>query len=226
MAACYVFGMPLFKAQVVLPYFSGRPTDVAVNQYHFVDDTTATFAITASNIRDQLSTMYNAIYTGAASTRASYINWPQASVKVFRLADPTPRVPIILSMNLNEGTGPTPIPTEVACVMTWQAEPESGVRYQRLYNRVYLPGMMTAYMDVSAADQFPRFTGAFTGRIAAAAKVMADNASSSTAQWVQVSSAGGVTAVRPIAGGWVDNGPDTQRRRSVLANSRFTWDVG
>lgn len=217
--------MPLYKAQAILPFFTNLPTDVINNQFHFLDDTTDSHDVVAQDIADQLTRFYTDVYLTAPTGRVGYIDWAQAHVKVFKLSDPTPRVPVIKPLIFSAGTGSSTIPTEVACVLTWSAAPESGVRYQRLYNRIYLGGIPNTFMDQSAADQFPRFLPAVTSRIAAAAATLAIAAIPTPTQWVQVSNAGGVTAVRQIVGGWVDNGPDTQRRRSVLATLRSNWNV-
>lgn len=214
--------MPLFRAQVILPYFTNLPTDVVVNQFHFLDDTTADFEVIAEDIRSQLSDFYEAIYLGATH-KVPYINWAAAVVKVFRLSDAPPRVPIILNLGLiGTATATTNIPTEVALVVSFHAAPQSGVRYQRLYNRIFLGGIPNAWLADATAAHFPRFSAATVSRIAAAAVLLTPNPLAAT-RWVQVSQAGGVTAVRPISGGWIDNGPDTQRRRSVLADARTPW---
>lgn len=213
--------MPLYRAQHVLPFFTNLPTDVVVNQFHFTNDT-QNFAAVATEIRDRIQGFMEAAYGAAGGSRVSYIDWPQAVVKVFNLADPTPRVPEVRACSYSAGTVASAIPTEVAAVVSWHAAPESGVAFQRLYNRIYLGGVPAIWMSNGAADQFPRFTTTITAQIAAAASaLLAEN--DGVTDWVQVSNAGGVTAAREITGGWVDNGPDTQRRRSVLASLRDVW---
>lgn len=219
--------MALFNVQVIHPFFTGLPRDVIVNNLHFIGDDSQTPEDMALLIRDSIVAWINGIYSVTGSTKAAYIDWPQSTMKVFKLSDPPPRVPAILPIATVAGTGASTIPTEVACVATFQARPESGVRYQRLYNRVYLGGLMPAMVSPAAADQFPRFTPTFCTSVANAMDGLAtaNPWGSPSAQWVQVSNAGGITAAREIIGGWVDNGPDTQRRRSVLATLRTTWNV-
>jgi len=214
--------MVLYRAQVILPYFTNLPTDVIVNQFHY-EMTTTVLATAAAAIGGQLDTFYKALYPNAAASRVNYIDWPMATVKVFKLSDPTPRIPAIVTLGYTTaGTLSSTIPTEVACVVSWNAAAQSGVRFQRLYNRIYLGAVTSAMMASSAVDNYPRFTSSWLTTATNAAKVLRD-ANTVDRMWVQVSNAGGNPVSRQIAGGWVDDGPDTQRRRSVLASLRTSW---
>lgn len=224
--ASIVQGMPLVRAQVILPFFTNLPTDVIVNGFHFernsVDRETA-----ADEIQNLLQTFYETVY-GNTTARANYIDWPDAVVKCFYLEDPTPRIPEIRNLGIvGNGTAASAVPTEVACVTTWHAAPQSGVRYQSLYNRIYLGGITTSHITTSGVDQFPRFTPTFIGNVNSAAAGLLDQSLIVGVEWRQVGRAGAspLTVSRPITGGWTDNGPDTQRRRSVLANSRANWSL-
>lgn len=213
--------MPLLRAQTILPMFTNLPKDVVVNQTHWLAD-----EIDIEDACDDIATMLTSFYTtvyGAASARVNYINWPAATIKIFNLAEPTPRVPYIRSLGFTTaGTGTSTIPTEVACVLTFRAEATSGVPFQRLYNRIYLGALPSTALQASTASEFPRFSSSFLAQVQSAAATLTGIPTYLT-RWVQVSNAGPVTAVRPIVGGWVDNGPDTQRRRSVLASARNNW---
>lgn len=215
--------MALYRAQVILPFFTNLPEDVIVNQFHFEAEPTDV-DIVGPQIATALDTFYTSLYGAVGTGRVSYIDWPLVYCKVFALADPPPRVPWISpSFGITAGSLASQIPTEVACVLSFQAAPESGVRYQRLYNRIYLGGIPQTAITVSAVDEFPRFSTAFTDTIKAAALALLDSGESSGAFWRQVSRATGSTIAREIVGGWVDNGPDTQRRRSVLSTLRNNW---
>lgn len=216
--------MPLYRTEVIFPMFTNQPTDVIANNFHFLDDVTNIEALT-SRINTALTNFYNIVYSNTAAAKVPYVDWAQAVTKTFNLSEPTPRVPFIRAMPTVQGTATsTTLPTEVACVLSFRAAQQSGVAYQRLYNRIFLGALHSNDMSAAAADQFPRFTSAFTTRIANAAIALHAEVLPAT-EWVQVSKAGGLTAVRPIVGGWVDNGPDTQRRRSVLATLRNNWLV-
>lgn len=210
--------MPLYRCQHVLPMFTNIPTDVMVNQFHFLNDTLDHETV-AAEAATRLSAFYLGAYGSAGSTRVAYLSWNTAVLRVFDLSDPTPRIPVEVPMGYTSGTAVSQVPTEVACVLSWQAAPQSGVVFQRLHNRCFLGGLTTSMMEPSSGIAFPRFTTSFINAVAAAADTLL-GANDGVTDWVQVSQAGGVTAVRPIVGGWVDNGPDTQRRRGVLASTR------
>lgn len=213
--------MALNRVQVVLPMFTNLPRDVIVNQFHFLSDVPGS-QTTANLVAAKLLDFYETVYGTAGSGHAAYINWPGAHVRLFALNEPTPRVPYVASMAMAAGSGATTLPTEVAAVASFHAAPESGVAFQRLYNRVFLGALNSAIMDGAAAANFPRFNAGFIGLVNTAMEdLLAANTVGS--EWVQVSNAGGVTEVRPIVGGWCDNSPDTQRRRSVGASVRTVW---
>ena len=209
--------MAILRAQVILPYFTNLPEDVIVNQFHFLSVGIST-STAATQIASRLFNFYAAAM-GSAANRVSYINWGLCLVKVVDLADPTPRIPEVRTMVLSAGTHDSPIPTEVAAVMSFHAAPASGVPFQRLYNRIYLGGIPSTYMIPSTSSNFPRFLSTFITQIQNAA-IGLKAANTVDLLWRQVSNAGGVLVDRNIVGGWVDNSPDTQRRRSVLATAR------
>lgn len=208
---------------MILPFFTNLPEDVIVNQFHFEavpDDT----PLVGSEIEIGLKAFYETVYGATAAARCAYIDWTRVQIKVFNLDDPTPRIPWLSGfLFTTAGAAATVVPTEVACVLSFHAEPESGVRFQRLYNRVYLGGLTTTQLTGGAADEFPRISSTFITAISNAARNLLDYGESSGANWVQVSKATGSPLARPIVGGWVDNSPDTQRRRSVLATTRNNW---
>lgn len=217
--------MPIFRAQVILPFFTNLPEDVVVNQFHFfaaIDDIDEV----GDEIFTNLQQFYQTCYGASATNRANYIDWTRIVVKVFNLEDPTPRIPWVSPfMAFSAGTASTSVPTEVACVLSFHAAPESGVRFQRLYNRIYLGGLSNAWMTNSAVDEFPRLNTSQLNVVITAAELLWTLGEAGGARWRQYSEAGGAPINRVIVGGWVDNSPDTQRRRSVLATSRNPWSV-
>lgn len=214
--------MPLYRAQVILPFFTNLPTDVVVNQFHF--NIAADDPDNGLTIYENLKTFYETAYGTTAASRASYVDWPQAYVKVFNLDDPTPRIPYESPpLFAGAGTNASTIPTEVACVLSFRAAAISGVRFQRLYNRVYLGALPSTAIIAGAADAFPRINPTFISSVISAAQGLLAAGDSDGAIWSQVSNATGSAVPRTIVGGWVDNSPDTQRRRSVLATLRNNW---
>lgn len=206
----------------MLPYFTNLPTDVIVNRFHF-ESTGLLDDQVADLIQDRLAAFYRGPYPATQSSRVNYIDWQRAEIRIYDLAQPTPRVPLVRSLQYgNAGTTGTTVPTEVACVLSWHAAPVPGVRFQRLYNRIYLGGLLPSAMVLSATDEFPRIASGFVTQIIDAAQGLLDE-NDGVLEWIQVSNATGSPVLRPIAGGWVDNSPDTQRRRSVLPTLRNNW---
>lgn len=218
--------MAVYRSQVILPYFTNLPTDVVVNQMHWWSDESVSRAADEAEIIARLQSFYAAVYGSGATNRVNYVDWPLATIKVFYLPDTPPRIPAIASLGFaTAGTNASAIPTEVACVLSYQAAPASGVRYQSLYNRIYLGALPSVAMATSATDAFPQFSGTWITTVRTAAEGLLDDNNASL-DWVQYGKGGiGGMTNREIIGGWVDNSPDTQRRRSVLASSRNVWPV-
>lgn len=220
--------MKLMHVQAIFPYFTNLPTDVTVNGFHFIVDDSEDKETTADAVRPRLTAFYTDVY-GNASSRVAWVDWAQAYIKVFDMAEGTPRIPAERNLAISAGTQTTStVPTEVACVATFRAAPESGVRFQSLYNRIYLGNLSTSALTAGTADQFPRFQPTFCSGIVAAMNTLrtANSGAEGHFQWIQygrASSSSPLMVARPIVGGWVDNGPDTQRRRSVLASLRTNW---
>lgn len=214
--------MALYRCDVVLPMFTGDPSDIIVNTYHF--ESTANLETFAVNTEVFLGGFYRDLY-GPTGDRAAYIDWNNVRARCFDLADPTPRVPVESPpfFTGNPGTNATTIPTEVAVVLSFQSAGLPGEVYQRRYNRVFLGAVPSVWFSAASASKFPTID---TGRL----NLMADSMKALQALtdgpetlWVQVSNATGSTRTLPVIGGWVDNSPDTQRRRSVDSTLRVTW---
>lgn len=212
--------MSTIRVQTIIPLFTNIPTDVVTNTTHWTAPGTEIGAA-MDIIADRLEGFYSAAYTGSTIS-ANYANWGAVRVEGYNLADPPPRIPEVRPITPSVSPSASAVPTEVACVVSYHAAPISGVVRQRLHNRFYLGCLGTGVMNTSASNRYPQFTTEYIEQVAdAAAALLALN--DVDAQWVQFSEAGGVAVEREIAGGWVDNSPDTQRRRSVLAASRTNW---
>lgn len=211
----------LIRCQTIVPFFTNVATDVFTNTTHWEGSDAISLATHADVIAARLAVFYDDAYDGNVY-KAQYCVWTAARIEVYNLADPPPRVPEVRSLGLVGSGAVSAIPTEVACVLSYHAAPESGVVRQRLHNRFYLGGLSTAAMTVGGINAFPTLTPGFVTTVAGAAVALL-GANDEFISWKQFSDAGGVPIAREIVGGWVDNSPDTQRRRSVLAASRTTW---
>lgn len=205
----------------MFPFFTNLPEDVITNTTHWLTDDTDTPAAAANIINARLSTFYEAVYSGARG--ASYVNWSGARTRVWNLGDAPPRQPVYDEiMPITVALTNSQLPTEVAVVVSYHAAPVSGVPPARLRNRFYLGGFSTGVMALSAANAFPTIAVQAQEQIAAAAAALLA-ANTAEISWVTASSASGLTITSQIQGGWVDNSPDTQRRRSVEATGRELW---
>jgi hypothetical protein len=213
--------MPVIvKSQAIFPFFTGTARDVWSNTMHWLwDEVTGDRGEVADAITTSLDNFYSTVYGNGG---ADYVNWALARVECFFQFDTPPRVPEVRPMVITTVTSPTNIPTEAACVLSYHAAPVSGVDRRRLHNRIYLGGLNEFAITASTASSFPVISSAFRTNITTATTaLLAENGAG--VNWVQHSSAGGVEATRTITGGWVDNSPDTQRRRSVNPTARTSW---
>lgn len=217
--------MALYRVDTVFPMFTGDPRDIVVNTLHF-ESTLSHEDMALAVESDTVGPFFRTIYGTTNSFRSSYIIWTQVRCRVFNLDDPTPRIPIESPpLFASPGIGFTSTPTEVACVASFQSAGLPGEVYQRRYNRIFLGAVHHTWIESSEAAKFPVFTPTVRTNIANAMKALQEAADNAINLWVQVSNAGGTTRTLPVIGGWVDNSPDTQRRRSVDATARTSWEI-
>lgn len=208
-----------YRAQVVIPFFTNLPTDVITNTFHFRDIVPSTTNAVATAVSPLLGDLYELIY--ASSRGASYVNWPGSVINWYDLDDPPPRVPLTTVLGASVTPTGGVIPTEVAMVSSFQGDPVSGIPAGRRRGRVYLGGFAGG-AAVGSASAFPTWSPTTTGDVAAAFDAFqAATAALANHRWVVHSVAAGQDF--DVTNGWVDNGPDTQRRRSVDATLRTTW---
>lgn len=212
--------MTKFRSQSVFPMSTNQPRDVVTNVMHW-DSPTDLFdkAAAADAIATRLSAFYDTIYSGAGYS-ANYINWALSRVEVFDIAEPIPRVPEVRDLVLTLSPTATIVPSEVAVVLSYHSAPESGTPRQRLHNRIYLGGLGSSAIATSSGAT-PIVAGSFRDMIASAADTLFA-ANTPSLAWVQRSSTPTVTD-RAIVGGWIDNEPDTQRRRGQGPTTRTSW---
>lgn len=214
--------MAHLTSQVSFPMFTNIPEDVITNTWHWQTDALSTDAA-AVLIGTRLDAFYTELFANNPYA-ASYVLWANGLVKVYDLADPIPRLPSIAAVPVTAFTpGASTIPTEVAMVLSYKAAAESGTPAGRLRNRVYIGGLNNAAFTAGSASLYPTLNTAFRNQAATALQnlVLANGAGLDLVQRSSV----GLIASRPIVGGWIDNTPDTQRRRGVKSTSRVTWSV-
>lgn len=205
--------MSIIRAQVILHTFDNLPENFCTNTFHFE---------TVAGLTDPLA---GEIVSDLASFYSSLRVWfspvlnLEVEIKLFNLDDPTPRQPYNPGWSfMSAGWGSGGAPEEVACVMSIHASLPHTARRR---GRVYLGPLVTGAVTGGSTTDFAKFSTTFV----TAVKDAGDNmvASTSTPVWVVYSPTDDVG--RAVTGGFVDNSPDTQRRRGHVATSRQLFGV-
>lgn len=213
--------MPLIKAQVRLPMFTNLPRDVITNTLYFAADESLTLATAAPIINDNLETFYQSIYS-LTWPMANYMTLVGAQVRYYDMSQPEPRVPLTILFDPTVQTlTASAIPTEVAMVLSFEGITVPGVPQARRRGRIYIGALSTSTIDTSTTGQFPRIAAARMGSLQTALTNLRSQCDADLVPWCVYSPTLGLAT--PIVKGWIDNSPDTQRRRSVAANARTLW---
>ncbi len=215
--------MSTFRAQFTIPFFTGIPEDVVENVWHFAFLTGSPVTADFNNLRDDLMFFYNSVYNNPIGPlMAAYVDPANSKVKMYDLADPTPRAPVYQSAaalsTANRSTGGS-APMETAICVSFQGTVISGVPQARRRGRIFLGGL--SFIGAPTTSTFPSVDSITRGDIAGAAGALKTAAIGHGWTWVIWSRATS-TAV-PVANGWVDNAVDTQRRRGNKATARTTF---
>lgn len=212
--------MATYRAQVVFPMFTNLPEDVATNTFHFTELTPLGLAAVAAAVTPLLADFYTDVYT-AARQMGNYMNPGAATVRWYDLSEPQPRVPLIVPLAATIAVGASTVPTETSCVLSFQGDRAPGIPQARRRGRIYLPALATTWMVGSTTGTFPTFNLLATGGVATAAEALRDAAILVSARWSVWSTVDGAATF--VTNGWVDNTPDTQRRRGVEPSNRLLW---
>lgn len=211
----------LFQASI--PAASGLPEDAIVNTFHFEGDPD----LDPDNPVDIIQDFYKLAATGAPGSVVALMDasaiGTSLTIKGYNLEESKPRVPFITETTSIAPTGSAPLPSEVALVLSFQAQAESGAAQSRRRNRVYI-GQLKAALNTNGR---PSSTAINTLTRAARDMLVAAN-SSINWNWVVYSpttAAGSSVAAAywQIDNGWVDNAWDTQRRRGLAPTTRAPW---
>lgn len=209
------------RAQVTFPMYTNVPEDVITNTLYFHNPASKPYGTIVTDETANLAAFYTTIYS--AGLRANYVNWPAATVKWFDMADPQPRVPTIVPLGWTPAgsAGATDVPTEVSAVLSFQGAALSGQPQARRRGRIYLGGLGSSALSTSTTSAFPMISGAMLAAISNAATALRAAAFADGDDWSVWSQTDLQHVV--ITNGWVDNSPDTQRRRGILRTTRTLW---
>lgn len=212
--------MPIFRFDVIIQASSGFPSDAIVNTWHFSKGSGSTTDY--DNVRDMLADFYASTSTiGGSSTQTLASFMPTATTNATALVrayevGATPGAPPDYSSSFNLGArnAGTPLPSEVALCISFQAPREDGVNQARHRNRKYLGPFASIAngTDGRPVDNLVR-TVVSQGR-----KLAAASDASVTWEWVIYSPTLGTSIA--VDNGWVDNAWDTQRRRGKAPTAR------
>lgn len=215
--------MSIYRAQVVLPFFTNLPEDVITNTFHFEATTGATPEQVSTDVTPSLAAFYTDGY--GSDGIAFYINRSLAHVKWYNLSNPEPRVPFVADLGIGSiPQGNSNLPTEVAMCLSFQGDPLSGQSQARRRGRVFLGGMPQGIISPSIGNNFPIWHPTVVQRWVTSAQDNLYGVSGATSpDWVVWSPTS--QAAVEITNGWVDNAPDTQRRRSIDPTLRTIWSA-
>jgi len=207
--------MSVIRAQVTFDTDDLLPENQVVNRLHF-----GTASTPATN--PQLVAIVLAV-------RAFYSSFDQflsprlsgdGRIRLYDMADPEPRVPIMLDdCDITPSTS-DPFPEEIALAMSFQAAAVSGENQARRRNRIFIgpvAGNAQAVVDGIARPHVD-----FRAAIQTGANGLLDlDGGTDGISWVVRSETTG--AVAGVDNGWIDNAWDTQRRRGSSPTLRTTF---
>lgn len=208
------------RAQVVLQGGTNIPEDRFINVFHF--NAPGSLSLEAPGIADALASFYGATGTpGAGNGAGIYLSQfvlRPFTIRLYDLADPEPRVPIVRSYTLPTYPSSTngDLPEEVAIVLSLRGAPPV-TRSRR--GRVYI-GPLNANVRDDATTAVPtRPSGAVQTSLATYAGALL-TARPDWCIWSPTTS-----IMVPVVGGHIDNAFDTQRRRGPVTTARTLWPL-
>lgn len=222
------------RAACTIPRTGGLPKDNIVNTFAFTSPGGSDRDLAALNIAARLDGFYTAIKDHLSSAYA----WASARVSVLDLTDDQPRIPFYdeeISITAPSTTN-NDLPSEVACVLSFEGERASGVNMRRRRGRVYVGPLQVPSGDTWTVGS------AMYNLIATAASDHLLNPASPVVEWAVYSpyTHHGIpvgekltpddpeipdflpASFTPVARAWVDNAFDTQRRRGLSPTTRVT----
>jgi hypothetical protein len=202
--------MPVYRTQATIRTADNVSANYATNTWHVLAPDLVELALWEAALTAFYQAVDVRISTLAGSTNA-------LQYKHYDLADPEPRAPVLTGQASLSPSG-SPLPPEVALVMSFQAEQSSGVPQARRRNRIYLPFLNTGS---GHTDGRPASAAVTDVTNAGAALLAASGPTSSDWQWIVYSPTDSTFDL--VDNGWVDNEWDTQRRRGRVRTSRTTF---
>lgn len=189
----------------------GIPNDYPVNTLHFGCTVAATGATAIlADLPDWFSA-FSGIY-------ANVVNQNGHQVKMYDMADPMPRAPIVdTTFDLSAQPSGAPLPSEVALCLSFQGVRTSGSSQARRRGRIYLGPLDITNVDTNGRPNATAISAAVT----MGGLILADSVASADYTWCVYSTVD--DDLVNVTNGWVDNSYDTQRRRGLAPSVRTTY---
>ncbi len=222
--------MAALLVNVELPYTTGIPRDVAQNTFTISTAGAPYDEADAIVIADALELLYNDGTAGnqIATCISEVVDRSDDACRIqvreiTDLLSPVHTTPVLYerTWTLNALTGsPVSLPLEVSVVSSfYSTEDASSVQVRNRRGRVYLGPLGTVILDTDGP--YPVFTDSFVDLIAQRFQEFEQNISDAGFEWCVWSRTLGILSA--VSGGWVNNEPDTQRRRGVDESYRKSW---
>jgi hypothetical protein len=147
-------------------------------------------------------------------------------IKVYKLTDLPPRIPIATdTVVISDGAGTT-LPTEVACCISYASAAVSGIPAARRRGRVYIGPLASASLTVVSGKTV--ITSTVRAALASAADGLRVNSNLDQVPWCVYSPTtatfpGDLAAAHTVTHGYVDDAFDTVRSRGSDATTRTLW---
>lgn len=199
----------LYKVTVELESATGLPRDAQQNTWWF-DGPDSPSVPQWEQFRSRLVSFYNSWGTSRSQLALSGAGRLLArDTELPAPAEPVYESPItVTKQNL------PPLPFDCAAVVTFAAQPVSGIRVQSLRNRIYLGGLTTGPNDPTGRISSSFRTTVATGYNALVSALEADG------EFEHVVYSTKRDEVFTVWNAWMDNQWDTQRRRDQKATAR------
>lgn len=217
--------MSLFtRAIVTIPMLSQNPDDAVTNTWYFDGESAA---VTRDDHGLTVVTLLTGFYQQIDGSLFPNSVGSPATVDLYDMADSTPRVPYRTSTIPLTNGGANSLPSEVALVLSFKGDFESGTPNARRRGRVYIGPLGTDIITVGGTA--PSRPNAATRDTLRDAAELLRTSSTDEARWAVFSQATLTEtssleqAFHDVVGGWVDDAWDTQRRRGISATTRDTF---
>lgn len=214
--------MRYWRAQATIAMDSGVPEDEVQNITHWTtSEDSETLVENATSVFDRVSNFYTAMQ-GALPGEVD----TDIEVKIYNMADPTPRLPVYTQVHSITPDTTIGLPHEVALVLTLEGTPASGVNQRRQRGRLYFGPISSDHHSLSNGNIYVSST--LQDMLRDAGEAMATPGLISGTQLCIYSPTTDATATLaasffPVTRGHVDNAWDTQRRRGPDATSRLNF---